>query len=110
MNDFGQEAIDTLVKAMEDYRDRLVVVVAGYPAPMTTFLQSNPGLASRFADKIAFADYSIGELGEILANLTKSEGYVLPEGVKQKASDYLNHFEKVLILVTGGRCVICLER
>jgi AAA+ superfamily predicted ATPase len=89
MNDFGAEAIDTLVKAMEDYRDRLVVVVAGYPEPMEEFLQSNPGLGSRFADRIAFADYSMGELGQILANLAASEGYRLPEDVKQKASRYL---------------------
>jgi AAA+ superfamily predicted ATPase len=85
MNDFGAEAVDTLVKAMEDYRDRLVVVVAGYPEPMEEFLQSNPGLDSRFANRIVFAEYSIDELGQILANLAASEGYRLPEDVKLKA-------------------------
>src|ERR1051326_7049611 len=75
-NDFGQEAIDTIVKAMEDYRDRLVVIVAGYPKPMAAFLQSNPGLNSRFAHKMNFSDYSFEELGWILEDMATREGYV----------------------------------
>lgn len=63
---FGQEAIDTLVKRMEDYRDRLVVIVAGYPADMEEFMQSNPGLNSRFTLHFGFPDYGAGELMKIL--------------------------------------------
>jgi SpoVK/Ycf46/Vps4 family AAA+-type ATPase len=88
-NDFGQEAIDTLVKAIEDYRDRLVVIVAGYTGPMENFLRSNPGLNSRFASQILFPDYFTEELGEILAKLAIGEGYLLPHPVLKQATQYL---------------------
>jgi SpoVK/Ycf46/Vps4 family AAA+-type ATPase len=104
-NDFGQEAIDTLVKAIEDYRERLVVIVAGYPGPMEDFLLSNPGLNSRFANRITFEDYSTDDLGQILANLAISEGYVLPEEVKQKASQHLEMLRRTQIHFGNGRAV-----
>jgi SpoVK/Ycf46/Vps4 family AAA+-type ATPase len=88
--DFGQEAIDTLVKAVEDHRDRLVVIVAGYPEPIEQFLQSNPGLSSRFAVQIQFTDYSKNELGAILSTLADAEGYLLPGEVRRKAEYYLD--------------------
>lgn len=77
--DFGQEAIDTLLKSMEDYRDDFVVIVAGYPEQMTAFLTSNPGLKSRFNKYVAFEDYTINELCKILDDLCKSSGYFLNE-------------------------------
>jgi len=76
-NDYGQEAIDTLLKRMEDNRDRLIVIVAGYPALMQNFIRSNPGLASRFTRSITFEDYSPPEMCRIFANMCKKEEYIL---------------------------------
>jgi hypothetical protein len=79
---YGNEAIDTLVKEMEDRRDDLVVVVAGYPAPMERFIGSNPGLASRFRTVITFADYSDDELVAIFERLAGDADYgPTPEAV-----------------------------
>ncbi|HET6295276.1 MAG TPA: AAA family ATPase [Kribbella sp.] len=74
---YGREAVDTLVKEMEDRRDDLVVIVAGYPEPMETFIAANPGLASRFRTTIAFDDYSDDELTEILTGLAEGADYEL---------------------------------
>ena len=76
-NDFGREAIDTLVKLMEDNRDDLVVIVAGYTDEMHDFLTSNPGLISRFNKYIDFPDYTDDELMDILAMNAKRQGYVV---------------------------------
>lgn len=78
-SDFGQEAIDTLVKAMEDYRNRLLIIAAGYPAEMEQFLSSNPGLRSRFAPPLHFLDLSNEELVEVVRRLAAAEGYTLAE-------------------------------
>lgn len=75
--DYGQEAIDTLLKAMEDKRDNFVVIVAGYPEPMKKFIESNPGLRSRFNKYINFEDYSPSQLSTIYQNMCKQAGYVL---------------------------------
>lgn len=76
-NDFGQEAIDTLLKAMEDHRDRLVVIVAGYVEPMKRFIESNPGLRSRFNKYIEFPDYTPEELIRIFNSLAEQNHYIL---------------------------------
>jgi Holliday junction resolvasome RuvABC ATP-dependent DNA helicase subunit len=79
-NDFGMEAIDTLVKGMEDNRHDLVVIVAGYTDVMRTFIQANPGLESRFPTTIVFSDYTADELLQILERLAADSDYTLVEG------------------------------
>ncbi|WP_270889773.1 AAA family ATPase [Pedococcus sp. 5OH_020] len=79
---YGQESVDTLVKEMEDRRDDLVVIVAGYPEPMDSFISANPGLASRFRTTIEFEDYTDEELVAILVQLAQAADYeLLPEAV-----------------------------
>jgi stage V sporulation protein K len=75
--DFGQEAIETLLKRMEDHRHRLVVIVAGYPRLMNAFLDSNPGLRSRFSRELVFPDYSSGELIAITDRFAEQNEYRL---------------------------------
>lgn len=81
--DFGAEAVETILKRMEDYRHRLVVIVAGYPALMRGFLDSNPGLRSRFAREISFPDYSTAELLAITHGLAAEAEYELGPGVEE---------------------------
>ncbi len=82
-NDFGQEAIDILVKMMDDNRDRLVVILAGYSADMKRFLDKNAGLQSRFANIIEFPDYTTDELMQIAGSLYSEQGYILSDAGKQ---------------------------
>jgi Holliday junction resolvasome RuvABC ATP-dependent DNA helicase subunit len=77
---FGQEAIDTIVKAMEDHRGEFVVIVAGYPGPMATFIDSNPGLASRFRLTLEFEDYSDDELVEIFGRIAAGADFSPADG------------------------------
>jgi stage V sporulation protein K len=81
--DFGPEAIEALLKRMEDYRHRLVVIVAGYPRLMYRFLDSNPGLRSRFSREIVFPDYTTDELLQITAKFAAETQYTLGEGAEQ---------------------------
>ena len=81
--DFGAEAVETLLKRMEDYRHRLIVIVAGYPRLMRGFLDSNPGLRSRFAREISFPDYSTDDLLEITRRLTAEHEYELGPGADE---------------------------
>ena len=78
--DFGPEAVETLLKRMEDYRHRLVVIVAGYPRLMRQFLNSNPGLRSRFSREITFPDYSTDELLAIAHTFARDNEYVFGDG------------------------------
>ena len=88
-NDFGGEAIDTLVKLMEDHRDNLVVIVAGYTEEMKRFLKSNTGLVSRFNRFIHFPDYSTRELVDILTGMAEKAGLKLEEGLNDIIFYYL---------------------
>lgn len=113
-NDFGLEAIDTLLKAMEDHRDDLVVIVAGYDVLMDEFIHSNPGLESRFNRYLHFEDYNIDEMLEILDLQLKKGQYTLDEDARDAARAYIesantssvsfgnargirNIFEKILV-------------
>jgi SpoVK/Ycf46/Vps4 family AAA+-type ATPase len=87
-NDFGREAIETLLKAMEDHRDDLVVIVAGYTEPMEGFLSSNPGLESRFNKYITFPDYTGPELNEIFHGLCRKNGYELDQEAEAFSEEY----------------------
>ena len=87
--DFGQEAIDTLLKLMEDNRDDLIVIVAGYTDKMEEFVNSNPGLKSRFNKYIFFSDYSGDELTEIFNNMAKKQEYIPDEEASEYIKDYL---------------------
>ena len=97
-NDYGQEAISTILKRMEDYRDRLVVIIAGYKDEMKRFIDSNPGLQSRFNRYIDFPDYSGGELTEIFKMYMKKNQYVLADGaeafLKEQFNDVVAHKDR----------------
>lgn len=113
-NDFGQEAVDTILKAMEDYRDDFIVVVAGYPELMKEFIMSNPGLKSRFNQFINFEDYTPNQLKQIFMLDCNNQNLILGEGCEEylesfftdlynnRSDDYANgrdvrnYFEKVV--------------
>lgn len=88
--DFGREAIETLLKLMEDHREDLVVIVAGYRDRMETFLESNPGLRSRFTRFIDFPDYTPEQLTLIFTKMSEEDGYTLAEGASEAAKSILN--------------------
>jgi ATPase family associated with various cellular activities (AAA)/AAA lid domain len=92
---YGTEAVDTLVKEMEDRRDDLVLIVAGYPDPMVIFITQNPGLASRFRTTIEFDDYTDDELVQIFLQMAKAADYDITE-------DCLRHYKMILSTTPRG--------
>jgi Holliday junction resolvasome RuvABC ATP-dependent DNA helicase subunit len=92
--DFGQEAIETLLKRMEDDRDRLIVIVAGYPEEMERFLRSNPGLQSRFSRHIQFPDYSAYELCRIFGRMCRRNGLTLSPDLREHIVHHFDHLSR----------------
>lgn len=92
--DFGREAIDTLVKLMEDHRDAVVVIVAGYTHEMERFLTVNPGVASRFSRTITFSDYDPAELLRIVEQQTREQEYSLASGTGEALLKYFSELPK----------------
>lgn len=89
-NDFGQEAIDTILKMMEDHRGEFIVIVAGYPDEMQRFITSNPGLRSRFQTVIHFNDYTSADLRKIFVLNAKADDYIPSNGCMKIVSEYLD--------------------
>ena len=105
-NDYGREAIDTLLKAMEDNRDDFIVIVAGYPELMEKFLNSNPGLESRFNKFIYFDDYNGEDLYKIFISMCVDSSLKLDEKAEDYAIDYFNRmYEKRSMNFANGRAV-----
>ncbi len=88
--DYGQEAIEILLQVMENHRDDLVVILAGYKDRMDTFFQSNPGMSSRIAHHIDFPDYSEGELAQIAEKMDGTMNYRLDEGARMAMDEYVH--------------------
>lgn len=89
--DFGKEAIDTLVKAMEDQRENFILILAGYEAEMEYFLQTNPGLKSRFPLHLKFPDYSINELTAIAKQMLQKREYRFSESAEKTLAEFLQN-------------------
>ena len=104
-NDFGQEAIDTILKAMEDHRDDLVVIVAGYDDLMERFIHSNPGLESRFNRFLHFEDYTLDEMMGIFAMQCKKGCYTLAEGAEEVVRAFIQEENDGGISFGNGRGV-----
>jgi SpoVK/Ycf46/Vps4 family AAA+-type ATPase len=92
--DFGQEAIDTLVKLMEDHRDQVAVIVAGYTGDMVNFLDANAGLASRFAKTLEFENYSPAELVLIVQRIARNDDYLLAPGLDEALWEWFEQIER----------------
>ena len=93
--DFGKEVIDTLVKYMEDYKDSFILVLAGYQEEMDWFMQTNPGLRSRFPIQIEFPDYSSNELLDIAALMVQARDYTLTNGAREELRVILESHKKL---------------
>jgi stage V sporulation protein K len=102
---FGQEAINTLLKMMEDHREDLVIVVAGYKKEMSRFIDSNPGLKSRFSRSVHFEDYSPSELAEIFKVRCEQNGYLLSDKALESVRHLVDQFEYQVGDLGNGRFV-----
>ena len=109
-DDFGSEAINTLVKAMEDHRDDLVLIVAGYPDEMEVFIRSNPGLSSRFRTTITFADYSDDELVAIFASMCKDADFTPTPECTTRLRARLQEASAIATSATRGSSAISSRR
>jgi SpoVK/Ycf46/Vps4 family AAA+-type ATPase len=108
--DLGKEAIDTLLKFMEDNRDRIVVIVAGYRNEMRRFIDSNPGLGSRFSKTVDFPSYDSSELCEIFRRMAARQQFVLPEGFEAKLSPWIEGRSKAEDWANGREMRTLLEK
>ncbi len=104
-NDYGQEAVDTLLKAMEDNRDNLVVIVAGYIELMQQFVHSNPGLESRFNRFMDFPDYTLDEMTAIFDMRCKQSGYTLAEDAEEALRELIARESRDIIGFGNARGV-----
>ena len=108
---YGKEAIDTLMKRMEDDRGKFVVIAAGYRDEMETFLSVNPGLASRFSHKMHIDDYTADELGEIFVKMAAKDNYKLSSEQKQNPDLWMSLLTWFIIrlrtLAMLVRCATC---
>lgn len=92
---YGEESISTILKAMEDYRDKLVIIFAGYKEEMDKFVRANVGLSSRIGYKINFADYSLEELMKIFLNLLEKNNLKITDGAKEKVEELIRDSSKI---------------
>ena len=99
---FGLEAIDTIVKAMEDNRENLIVILAGYKKEMSTFLEANSGLRSRFPNIIDFPDYTGEELLKIAEIQADSKGFTITEDARQPLLDFFNEVQSINAAEAGN--------
>lgn len=104
--DFGKEAIDALVKAMEDHREEFILILAGYPLEMEQFLRTNPGLHSRFPIQLEFPDYTLEQLLDIAELMFREREYRLTEEGRQKLRNHLmKHFVLQQVLPSNARAI-----
>ena len=92
-NSYNEEAIATLIQAMENYRDNLVVIFAGYTKEMQSFLNANSGIVSRIGYTVEFEDYTVGELIQIFESMMKKSGFILENSAIEKAKDIINEYK-----------------